>query len=420
MTALLFPFSIAPISDWPLALFLLAGACAGHATWLACSLNLLHGYAFPRPFLKAMKKSHTLVVFLGPPVFLALYGLGLPGSWSLPPTASWLWIPNVYTLFCWIVGFGVVPLLTVLRLLQRQPPAVVQTRSEIVDVARELGYPPVGRGKYRSVALWPGNQVFQVEFSEKDVRLPRLPAAWHGLKILHLTDLHMCGTPDKAFYRHVVDRCNDWRPDLVAVTGDIVDSEKHHRWILPVFGRLRWRIAGYAILGNHDSWHRPDHTRRRLRRIGFRVLDNRWEQIDVDGKPMTVIGHEGPWFLPEPALTDCPADVFRLLLSHTPDNIPWARKHGIDLVLAGHNHGGQIRFPLIGSVLVPSRYSRRYDCGVFEEPPTVMHVARGLAGQHPLRYNCRPEVTLLTLHATETAPLPHDEERAELLAASPR
>jgi predicted MPP superfamily phosphohydrolase len=86
-----------------------------------------------------------------------------------------------------------------------------------------------------------------------------------------------------------------------------------------------------------------------------------------------------------------------LCLSHTPDNIAWARQHRIDLVLAGHVHGGQIRLPLIGSIFVPSKYSRRYDGGTFHEPPTVMHVSRGLAGEHALRYNCRPEVTLVVL-----------------------
>jgi predicted MPP superfamily phosphohydrolase len=110
-----------------------------------------------------------------------------------------------------------------------------------------------------------------------------------------------------------------------------------------------------------------------------------------------VIGHEGPWFRPAPDLTECPADVFRLCLSHTPDNIRWAKQQRIDLMLAGHNHGGQIRFPVFGSMLVPSCYSRRYDCGLFHEPPTVLHVSRGLAGKHPVRYNCRPEVTKLVL-----------------------
>jgi predicted MPP superfamily phosphohydrolase len=89
-----------------------------------------------------------------------------------------------------------------------------------------------------------------------------------------------------------------------------------------------------------------------------------------------------------------------LLLSHTPDNIHWARTNNIDLMLAGHTHGGQWRFPVLGSVFVPSRYSRKYDCGVFWEPPTFLHVTRGISGREPLRWNCRPEVTWLMLRAT--------------------
>ena len=80
-----------------------------------------------------------------------------------------------------------------------------------------------------------------------------------------------------------------------------------------------------------------------------------------------------------------------------PDNIRWARRKGMDLMLSGHVHGGQIRFPVVGSMLVPSRYSRRYDCGVFAEGPTLLHVSRGLSGEHPLRFGSRPEVTRLTL-----------------------
>jgi predicted MPP superfamily phosphohydrolase len=66
-------------------------------------------------------------------------------------------------------------------------------------------------------------------------------------------------------------------------------------------------------------------------------------------------------------------------------------------MLSGHVHGGQIRFPIFGSALVPSRYSRRYDAGVFEVDGTVLHVTRGLGGQHPVRYNCVPEATKLIL-----------------------
>src|SRR5262249_8916900 len=156
----------------------------------------------------------------------------------------------------------------------------------------------------------------------------------------------------------------------------------HQNWVVRTFGRLRWKEAGFAILGNHDTWYQHEIVRRRLRRVGLRVLGNRWEQIEVRGVPMVVIGQEAPWFRPGPDLTGCPEGVFRLCLSHTPDHIGWARRHRINLMLAGHVHGGQIRVPVFGSVFVPSRYGRRYDCGVFEEPPTVMHVSRGVAGDH--------------------------------------
>ena len=249
---------------------------------------------------------------------------------------------------------------------------------------------------------FPSIRCFRSISSSATLCLPRLPPAWDGLTILHLTDLHFCGTPDKAFFRHVIERCRDWEPDLVALTGDVVDSYKHHRWIVPLLGRLRWRLGAFAVMGNHDAYHDAALVRRRLGRIGFRVLGNGWEKLEVQGETLAVVGHEGPWFRPAPDLTDCPRDVFRLCLSHTPDNIRWAQRHGMDLMLAGHNHGGQIRFPLFGSLFVPSlftpplrlRHLRR-------RAPTLLHVSRGLAGQQPLRFNCRPEVTRFVLKPTK-------------------
>jgi predicted MPP superfamily phosphohydrolase len=376
------------------AVMLFLGACLGHAVLMISALNCLYGLALPHKLLSVTRKLDGLVVLAGPVVFWFAFGFHLEAG-----TEAARHHPLVYSYFmvCWVLGLGVFPVVTVLRLLRRPPAALVTNDTQTVDVAKELGYKPAGTGKYRRLACLPGNQVFQVDFTERTLRLPRLPAAWDGLKILHLSDLHLCGTPDRTFYRYVMDRCNAWDPDLVALSGDVVDSDTHHRWIIPVLGRLRWRVAALAILGNHDSWRDVPVIRRRLRRVGFRVVGNGWERLEVRGEPLIVVGHEGPWITPTPDLRDCPPGIFRLCLSHTPDNIRWAREHHMDLVLAGHVHGGQIRFPVVGSVFVPSRYSRRYDCGTFDEPPTLMHVSRGLAGQHPLRFNCRPEVTLLVL-----------------------
>src|SRR5262249_15928947 len=153
------------------------------------------------------------------------------------------------------------------------------------------------------------------------------------------------------------------------------------------------------ILGNHDVWHQPARIRRRLQRSGIAVLGNDWKSLRIRGEPLLVIVHEGPWFQPAPDLRTCPARTFRMCLSHTPDNVPWAQRNGTHLMLSGHNHGGQIRLPLFGSLFVPSWYSQRYDCVLFWDPPTLLYVTRGLAGKEPLRYNCRPEVTRLILHS---------------------
>jgi predicted MPP superfamily phosphohydrolase len=112
---------------------------------------------------------------------------------------------------------------------------------------------------------------------------------------------------------------------------------------------------------------------------------------------MVVIGNESPWFRPAPDLSRCPVGPFRFCLSHTPDNYFWARQNRVDLMLCGHVHGGQVRLPFVGSLFVPSRFSRRYDRGAFAAGPTFMYVGRGLAGREPLRFNCKPEVTRVIL-----------------------
>jgi predicted MPP superfamily phosphohydrolase len=120
--------------------------------------------------------------------------------------------------------------------------------------------------------------------------------------------------------------------------------------------------------------------------------------------PLLLAGNERPWFGTAPNLANAPPPTaaggpFRILLSHTPDQIAWARRNHFDLVLAGHTHGGQIRIPLAGPIVSPSRYGVRYASGTFFEGRTLMHVSRGLSGLHNLRWRCPPELALLELSA---------------------
>ena len=132
-------------------------------------------------------------------------------------------------------------------------------------------------------------------------------------------------------------------------------------------------------------------------RAGWIDLGSQARRCELGGVPCQVIGNEYPWF-ERPTIESCDAE-FRLLLSHSPDQFTWARRHGIELMLAGHTHGGQGRLPLAGPVLSPSLHGSRYASGDFYRAPTTMHVTRGIGGVHLLRINCRPELSVLTLRA---------------------
>lgn len=381
----------------PLPLIYL-GACIGHAYLLVLGINFLYSFRAPHWLLHNLRR-FDLVVILGGPIWFALL-LGFPfGRWADWSDGAIDRLGLIYAVLCFVLATVVAPINQIRYWLRRYAPQVTQKKSEVVDIVKVLGFPPIGASRYERLPRIRGNQCFQVEFLELHLTLPNLPAALEGLTILHLTDLHFIGTPDRWFYKAAIDHTQRWgTPDLVAITGDVVDSPWHHRWILPILGRLRWNVGAFYLLGNHDLLYEPARTRRRLNKLGLVDLGNAWRTLNVRGEQILIVGNEYPWFKPRPDLHEAPDDLFTLALSHSPDQIGWAQKNQIDLMLAGHVHGGQIRAPWIGSVFVPSRYSRRYDFGTFYEKPTVMHVSRGLAGQHPLRFNCRPEVTWIVLH----------------------
>lgn len=371
-------------------LFLLA--CVGHGYLLMVALNVTYSQPFNRVFLKTLRLGCGLLLVAGPLAFGLWLGFDLIALGPSPVG------PVGYAWLCVAVGGVWFPAITVARLLRRPPAVVLDERTETVDFAKELGHRPVGEGKHKAVAGFRVNDIFTVEFTTLTLAVPGLPAVWDGLTVLHLSDLHFYGTPGRAFFEAVARRCvADGTPDLLVLSGDVIDGRAYLDWI-DVLTPLRWNVAGLAILGNHDWWQDCEAVRQRLAALGMSVLSNRWEVFDVRGEPLVAIGHEGPWFRPAPDLTGCP-EGFRLLVSHTPDNIGWARRHGCGLMLSGHNHGGQIRLPVVGSLFVPSSYSRRYDMGTFHEPPTVLHVNRGLSGKEPIRFRCRPQVSRLILRA---------------------
>lgn len=385
--------------DW-LNLCLLLVCALGHAALVVAVVNRLHARRFSYEFLHRTRHTHDILILLFP--ILLVWQAGIRGP-ELLFGGSWHQLP--LPVLAYLVACGAVatllPVVAIRRWWRDRPcPMQISNHSHTVDVAEKLGFCPIGNGPYRFMTSLPANEFLSLQVSDKEYTLPRLPAACDGLSILHLSDFHYIGTLDRPFFEYVAQRGAEMRPDLIVFTGDLLDREKLIEWIPATLGRLSAPLGCYFVLGNHD-WYltNTDEIRRQLETCGWRDLAGQAVEIRHEEKPVVLCGSEMPWMGTQPDLTHAPSDAFRILLSHTPDNIDWARRHDIDLMLSGHNHGGQIRLPLFGPVYSPSKFGCRYAGGVYWEDPTLLYVSRGLSGRQPLRWRCPPELTKLILRA---------------------
>jgi predicted MPP superfamily phosphohydrolase len=246
--------------------------------------------------------------------------------------------------------------------------------------------------------------MLQLQIARKTLRLTALPPALDGLTITHLSDLHFTGDIGREFFDYVVDQANALGSELIVLSGDIIESKACESWIADTLGRLQSPLGKYYVLGNHDKRMRDiPRVLQLLDDTGLAYLGGRWRHAEFRGCRVLLAGNERPWFpaVADEALVEESAlagrAAFRILVSHSPDQFRWSRRHGFALMLAGHNHGGQVRLPLVGPLVSPSLYGTRYSGGVYYEAPTLLHVSRGISGEHPLRWNCLPELAQLVL-----------------------
>lgn len=250
-------------------------------------------------------------------------------------------------------------------------------------------------GLIQKLSQLPGNQLLRLSFEHQSLPIDELPSELEGFRIAHLTDLHMSGRLTIDYFKSVVERVNQWSPDLVCLTGDIVEYEPQLDWIPDTLGKLQSTHGTLFVLGNHDEKIDSTQMRIRLGEAGLIDVGGTVKSIQHQGGTISACGDERPWFLTDPPVADSPG--LKLCLAHTPDRFGWAIDQGIELTLAGHVHGGQVCFPIIGPLLCPSRHGIRYASGTFRKDASVMHVGRGTGSLFPLRYACPPEVTLITL-----------------------
>jgi len=245
-----------------------------------------------------------------------------------------------------------------------------------------------------------------IAVSRHTVAVEGLPPALEGFSIAHLSDLHVAARYWKpAVTRRAIAMVGELGADLIAVTGDIADSNIGAVVAAEYLRALRPPCGLVAVLGNHDHYgnrRRSGLIVRALREIGARVLINEACAIDTAGGPVWVAGVDDGRTRHADlgrALADVPATARpRILLSHYPDTADALLPGQIDLILAGHTHGGQINLPGVRELACRRNARSHYIGGRYTVQGAPMLISRGIASIGlPVRVLCRPEIILVTL-----------------------
>jgi predicted MPP superfamily phosphohydrolase len=261
----------------------------------------------------------------------------------------------------------------------------------------------IGAGVAGSFAL--RRALARVEVVDVTVRLPRLAASRDGTTIVQLTDLHVGPTIGRAFIEDIVRRTNDLRPDLVAITGDLVDgSVERLRHAVEPLRDLKATHGVFFVTGNHEYFSGPGPWRAELRRLGIRVLENERVSIGEGPDAFDVAGVEdhsaariGGDSRPDLVGALAGRDPSRplILLAHQPRAIFEAARQQVDLQLSGHTHGGQL-WPFTYLV----KLQQPYVAGLHQHGNTQIYVSPGTGyWGPPMRLGTRAEITRLTLRS---------------------
>ncbi len=265
-------------------------------------------------------------------------------------------------------------------------------RSEFITLAlnsRDGGHLPVGISP-------------DPEITETDIWLRRLPRVFDGLRIVHLTDIHHSLFTPLEDVQRAVHLANQLRPDVVALTGDYVTFSRTYIWpVARALGKLRARLGVFAVLGNHDFQVDPGEVTRALASQRIRVLRNSHFALRSRASILWIVGVDDLWWSTDDwdlALRSVPSRDAKILLCHNPVGIHRAAAYGIDFVLSGHTHGGQVRLPVVGSVYGRSKLGERFVEGWNRLDGTQIYVNRGIGKVLlPLRLGCPPEIARLRL-----------------------
>jgi hypothetical protein len=248
----------------------------------------------------------------------------------------------------------------------------------------------------------------QLAIEHVSVAVRRLPRAFHGYRIAHLSDFHFGPLVEPHSLRAALDTALHLKPDLIALTGDFVSRFTHGeaKSITNALRHLHARDGVLAVLGNHDWWEDADDVAHAVRAAGITLLRNQHVSLRRDGAALFLAGVDDAQVrradLPR-ALAGVPHEATVILLAHEPYFADTASRDGrVALQLSGHSHGGQIVLPRFDEAVLRFLGHHRYPRGLNRVREMFVYTNRGLGVVGlPVRINCPPEVTLITLQSKE-------------------
>ena len=221
-----------------------------------------------------------------------------------------------------------------------------------------------------------------------------------GCRFVLFGDIHIAPWQKKRLSR-IVRRINSLKADVVLSTGDFVSGYLPHK-TLPIeeigaeLSAINSTYGKFTVLGNHDWWQNGAQIREALNKNGIKVLENSSVKLDINSNTLTIAGVEDlQTRIPNPSKALRGAVGTTILLTHNPD-VFFDMKENVYLTLAGHNHGGQVRLPFLGALIVPSKFGRKYACGKFKHGENTLIVTKGLGNSIlNVRFCCLPEIVLI-------------------------
>ena len=238
------------------------------------------------------------------------------------------------------------------------------------------------------------------------LKLPRLAPNFQGYKIVQMSDIHMGDWMTGAHLQELAGIANSHEPDLTVLTGDFFSAitDAIAADMVVALKQLRARDGVLAVLGNHDHWSNADAAREAIKACGISDISNDVHTIERDGSLLHIGGVDDIWERQhrlELVLDKLPSEGAAILLAHEPDFADTsAATERFDLQISGHSHGGQVIVPFLGPLRLPY-LGVKYPLGLYRVGSMLQYTNRGVGMIHPyVRFNCRPEITVFTLHAS--------------------